>query len=331
LLIVLVLGMTLQTSRAAEPPQFAFPASCQLGATCWVVNYVDVDAATGRAADFRCGMRTYDGHDGTDFAVRDGKAMQAGVDVLAAADGTVLRIRDGVADREPSADDIKDLLAGNRACGNGVLIEHGSGWQTIYCHMKQGSIGVTHGARVRSGDVLGKIGQSGAAEFPHLHFGVMHEGKKVDPFTGAAIGTAACGTNMAVPMWQPTVSITYSPFSLYGAGFASGAPDFERIKQDATGAERLRREGLSALSFWIAYLGAARGDRIRIEVIGPDKRSFASRDIVQDGTRARQFYFIGRKAPSEGFAPGAYIGRVMIQRDGKDPLKSEVVKQVTLE
>ena len=72
--------------------------------------------------------------------------MEAGVDVLAAADGMVKATRDGMADpnvAETGVDAVKDV-----ECGNGVLIEHDDGWSTQYCHMKKGSI------RVREGDTV---------------------------------------------------------------------------------------------------------------------------------------------------------------------------------
>src|SRR6185295_3884246 len=96
-----------------------------------------------------------------------------------------------------------------------------------------GSIAVTPRQKVDVGDVIGKLGQSGAAEFPHLHFGVLHNGRKIDPFTGAEIGTKGCGTDSAEPLWQAGSDITYSPFSLYAAGFAPGAADYEEIKKNA--------------------------------------------------------------------------------------------------
>ena len=54
-----------------ENPAFVLPVACHPGKDCWVVNYVDVEPAMGAARDFRCHARTYDGHKGTDFAVRD--------------------------------------------------------------------------------------------------------------------------------------------------------------------------------------------------------------------------------------------------------------------
>ena len=62
-------------ARAAEPPPppgggFVLPIDCLPGRTCWVMNYPDMDPGP-RAADPACGPRTYDGHKGTDIAIRD--------------------------------------------------------------------------------------------------------------------------------------------------------------------------------------------------------------------------------------------------------------------
>ena len=73
------------------------PIACRLGTDCWLMNYPDVSADAG-AVDPACGHRTYDGHKGTDIAIRDHAAMRHGMDVLAAAGGSVLRGRDGVMD-----------------------------------------------------------------------------------------------------------------------------------------------------------------------------------------------------------------------------------------
>jgi hypothetical protein len=330
--MILTLAVALGAASGNEPPQFAFPAACQLGATCWVVNYVDVDAAVGSAKDFRCGAQTYDGHDGTDFAVRDAKAMEEGVDVLAAAGGTVLRVRDGVRDYEPGPDEIKKILADNKGCGNGVIIDHGSGWQSLYCHMKQGSIAVKPGQAVRNGDAIGKIGQSGAVEFPHLHFTVSRGGKKVDPFTGTEIGTTPCGVGDAVPLWQDALGIAYSPFALYAAGFAPGAADFGAIKRDAGSPERMRHTDLSALSFWMVYFGAAHDDRILMEVTGPDGKVLMQKEFAQEKDRARQFYYVGKRADGGTLQPGVYTGKaVLVRGSGQGAVRGEIIRTVVLE
>ena len=84
------------------------------------------------ATDFTCGPLSYDGHDGTDIALPTRAAMAEGVAVLAAAPGTVTGIRDGIADFAP-------VIQG-KECGNGVVIDHGAGWVTQYCHLRQGSV-----------------------------------------------------------------------------------------------------------------------------------------------------------------------------------------------
>ena len=314
-------------AAAADGPRFSFPAVCQLGVSCWAVNYFDTDR-TPAAADFRCGAQTYDGHYGTDFAVRDAKAIEQGVNVVAAASGTVLRVRDGVMDHEPTKEDLAKVLADNKGCGNGVLIDHGDKWQSMYCHMKRGSIAVKPGQKVLSGDVIGQIGQSGAAEFPHLHFGVTYAGKDIDPFTGLEAGTG-CGAQNITPRWQ--LSIAYSPFALYAAGFAPGAAEYGQIQKDAGTPATMRRADLKALSFWMAYFGPARGDRIHMEVTAPDGSVFAKQDIVQDKTRARQFYFVGKKVDGKQMLPGLYTGKATLVREGSEVLTGEIAKTVTLE
>lgn len=299
-------------TQKTQEMRFMFPVSCSPGEDCWAVNYDDSDPAEGSAEDYTCGPQTYDGHDGTDFAVRDEATMKSGVDVLSAAAGKIMRVRDEIEDKNPSAEDMEKMRAERKGCGNGVLIDHGGGWQTIYCHLKKGSIIVKEGETVATGQKIGQIGQSGMAEFPHLHFGALHDGKIIDPFTGLP-NDNACGRGDIKNMWLEGLNLDYEPFILYAAGFDSGAPDFESIKKNAAATPRLPLS-VPALTFWVAMFNVREGDKITLTIADPAGTPFATRDIVQDKTRARQFYFVGKKMNERMLFPGMYKGTAVVTR-----------------
>ena len=63
--------------------------------------------------------------------------------------------------------------------GHNVIVDHGFGYQTIYAHMSK--ILVKKGQKVKRGDILGEVGNSGLSTAPHLHYEVVRNGQKVDP------------------------------------------------------------------------------------------------------------------------------------------------------
>jgi murein DD-endopeptidase MepM/ murein hydrolase activator NlpD len=64
--------------------------------------------------------------------------------------------------------------------GNTVIISHGGGFTTVYCHLSK--FAVKAGQRVKRWDVIGYIGQTGKALGPHVHYEVRRNGKAVNPY-----------------------------------------------------------------------------------------------------------------------------------------------------
>lgn len=65
--------------------------------------------------------------------------------------------------------------------GNQTLIRHANGYVTSYNHQNAIARGVTAGARVRQGQVIGYVGSTGLSTGPHLHYEVVVNGTRVDP------------------------------------------------------------------------------------------------------------------------------------------------------
>ncbi len=94
-----------------------------------------------------------------------------GKELYAVADGTVVVARDGVPENEIIYHKIP--FAFETGTGNTVVIDIGDGKYAGYCHIVPGSVGVKVGDRVKEGDVIGLMGNTGQSDLPHLHFEVV--------------------------------------------------------------------------------------------------------------------------------------------------------------
>lgn len=106
----------------------------------------------------------------------------SGVDMAAAKGTRVLA---------PAAGTVADV-GDYTLTGRTVLIDHGQGVFTAYFHLD--SAVVQRGDQVRAGKVIGRVGSTGLAIGPHLHYGVYVHGKDVDPAAWRAMPAFAQGT-----------------------------------------------------------------------------------------------------------------------------------------
>jgi len=302
------------TLYAQSKPQFSMPLDCELGQNCWIGNYVDVDPASDSHKDFKCGNKTYEGHKGTDFALRNRLDMKKGINVYAASDGKVLRTRDGESDTIKTQHEYQTIKAANKDCGNGIILDHSNGLMTYYCHLKQGSIKVKTGEEVKEGDTIAQVGQSGLAEFPHLHFTVIWEGGHIDPFTGL-LKDDGCGKHKN-SLWKD--EIPYQPYAHFDAGFSPKLPDFKSIHEQEK-PTNIKADTSDAFVFWASFYQIEQGDKVTLKILDSNQNIFIKRKIIQEKNMGLQHYYTGRKLKNKVLQKGKYTGFVTIERTGHKP------------
>jgi hypothetical protein len=109
------------------------------------------------------------------------KGLHNGIDIIkspknldnliAHSDGTVVLVQTGYKNNK--------LASGMASYGNMVKIDHGNGYYTLYAHMA--SVKVKKGDKVKKGQVLGYMGNTGRSFGGHVHFEVFRGSTKIDP------------------------------------------------------------------------------------------------------------------------------------------------------
>lgn len=74
---------------------------------------------------------------------------------------------------------VEEINTSKRGYGNKIVLNHGFGYNTLYAHLDKFNVKV--GQKVKRGDVIGFVGNTGTSTAPHLHYEVHLNNKKVNP------------------------------------------------------------------------------------------------------------------------------------------------------
>jgi murein DD-endopeptidase MepM/ murein hydrolase activator NlpD len=239
-----------------------------------IINHVDHSVSGIR--DLQCLDKTYEGHQGTDYALSGFEQMEKLVDVFSVDSGVVTAVRDGLFDQETVADTAKKL-------GNYLVIQHGKNWHSYYAHLKKNSLLVKPGDKVRPGQKIASVGCSGNCSDPHLHFELWYDSTQVvDPYDGP------CGNQF--DFWADPIPYD-SSFHVWKSGLIPGEAmlDSLRFKQYHQNKFNLTRDLL--LSYWNLQYGVRKGDVLSVEWLdqnGVEKFQF---DYVADKNYWYQYFW----------------------------------------
>ncbi len=291
----------------AQDLQLGLPIQCEPEDGCLIWQYVD-QSPDDKYFDYKCSIQSYDGHKGTDFRVTY-PAMQKGVPVLASAQGKVLGTRNNM--RDVFVDDIGVQAVNGKECGNGLVLDHGNGWHTQYCHLKQGSVMAETGDIIQKGQQIGLVGLSGKTSFPHVHFSVKKNQKVVDPFDPD--NEASCKPS-SITLWEDRAHpvLAYLERPIVGIGFKGQQISISEVRK---GLEK-ESNGSQQDPVILLYAEIANiheGDRIQLTIFDPEGKVF-QQNISKPFDRKKAVYrtYLGKKR-RVAWMKGRYRGVVSVK------------------
>lgn len=135
-----------------------------------------IQKTAARKAAFPQGVPVYRAGISAGFGTRwnpfgRGQVFHEGIDLVSAYGSPVYATANGVVKRART----------NRRNGRYIVIDHGHGYKTLFAHLSRSM--VSRHMKVRRGQLIGYLGSTGRSTGPHLHYGVYHRGKPVNPYS----------------------------------------------------------------------------------------------------------------------------------------------------
>lgn len=203
-------------------------------------------------------------------------AMPAGTPIHAAKDGRVVNIGMN--------------MSKENGFGHSVTIEHDDGYQTLYGHMLETPL-VNKGDAVSAGDIIGKVGSTGASTGNHLHFQLQSGGKTFDPINWLSGAENSSGTASSVTS-EPSSAEEPSPLSLFKTS-PTGNSLFKASPKAAQGTGMGEGSGSNSGGINGSLATSSRGGGVTVNInvqggnFNEEKLAHEVRRVLNDDARIR--------------------------------------------
>ena len=242
-----------------------------------------------------CGSKATDNNQSTHISLGTTQSHLSNIPVIATANGKVLEAQN---------------IGG--FCGTRVLIDHGEGWQSSYCHLNPETLLARRNQTVQSGQVIGTIGISGQTNWPHLSYALLRNGMVFDPFSNRT-NLEGCAQKSDT-LWSGGINPLYEPAQVTSIGFHVG---YIRTNSILSGilkpAEKIRSE-TPQLSLWTLMMNIQKGDEISLKIVAPDMRIVKQQTIIAGKSRVRYPLFFSASRGKLLWDKGVYRGEITVTR-----------------
>ena len=280
----------------AKAIELQFPVACTLMQNCWITNHVDLDNSDGQIEDYMCGSKVTDGNSSTHISLGSMQAQEQNIPVVAVADGTVTTAK---------------YVGG--FCGLRIVIDHDKGWQSSYCHLKPETFIVKEGQKIKSGQILAAVGNSGSGtSWPRLSYALLRNNMVFDPFSGRT-SLEGC-SKQSKPLWTNAVNPLYEPAQVTSIGFNVGEVSNTSILYGTASEATVIDKSTPQLSLWGLLMNIQKGDEILLKIEDPSGRVLEESKFTANATRERYPIYLSQMRERLILDAGVYHGFITITR-----------------